>query len=255
MRWILSGLALIAACGSTTPLPPVIESRAADPVAPTLENEIARSLELDYRSPMQPREKSQVEPLLTAKCKDGDRGACLRASMFRFGMELQPEIEANCTAGDELSCRAIASVKVGFRDQYPYKLSSAELRRGCAAGLWAECDLLMESGVRADVRFGAEVSCIATRFACTTAGSSYMNDEPRNLDRARYLHELGCQADVRDCLSLAFAYVEKLLPEPMEGRGIDLVREICRRGPDDGGRCKAGKVPWALTDDKPVFTP
>lgn len=216
-------------------------------VAPvvTIEGEFARSLQLDYRSPMLPRSKSMETSLHAAACRRGEPSACLRATSAFAAQDLFPTIEANCRAGHDLSCRSAAANKGEFGNEYPFALSSAELRRGCAAGLWAECDLLFESESPSDARFSAETTCVQVRRRCSSAGDKYLHVEPRNQDRGRYLLELGCQsADFSSCLQLAYAYVEGEVPEPVPGRGRDLVRYVCERAPNEN--CMAGKLPWSL---------
>ncbi|MGE0396678.1 MAG: hypothetical protein AB7T06_08180 [Kofleriaceae bacterium] len=148
----------------------------------------------------------------------------MRVAMRYREEQVLPQLEANCKAGHDLSCRALL-FKQGFREEYPLKLSRAELRRGCSGGLWAECDLLIESKVDEDVQFGREIECLYNNLFCSSAGDDYTHDDP---ERARYLLELGCQAgDRSSCLSLVYAYTHGQLEEPLPGRARELIPFAC----------------------------
>ncbi len=244
---------VLAACRPATPIVDAQlgasrSSSLTNASADTAEREFERSLELDYRRPMSAVPRADQVPhyveLFVAKCIAGDRAACLRATMRTIDPgNLLPQIKANCRAGHQLSCRSVAGYENGIRQNYPFVLSVAEQRIGCAAGLWVECDLLFESESPLEVRYSAEISCLYARRDCSVAGKSYRDVEPRNLDRVRYLLELGCQsADLGSCLDLAYAYVEGDLQEPVPGRGRELIRYVCARAPTNG--CEPGNVPW-----------
>lgn len=233
MRSLLC-IAVLAGCGSQTP-------ETATPVANVQPSSRLVDPVLDYRRPMLPPPPSNKETgLYTSKCLRGDREACLRVNMRTLGTELLPQIEANCRAGHDLSCRGVVAAKHFVSSDYPLKLEASELRRGCMGGLWVECDLLIESSIPADVRFGAEIMCLYTQRVCAIASGKYQAYEPVNLDRARYLLELGCQGgDVMDCYRLAYLYLDGELEEPVAGRGRDLARYACGRQPND-------PCPWDL---------
>ncbi len=215
----------LAACRATTPNAPAIANVDADTL---IEHELARRAELDYRSPMRERWLDQDEPedaeVFLGMCEEGDAIACFRSGRRRPAWL----IERNCHAGHQLSCRFTAWYNARSRARYPFSLSTAELRRGCAAGLAAECELLLESRSIEEVRFGAETRCRYERERCDVAAETYLAAVPREPARARYLLELGCQSrDLTSCYRLSVAYRNHELKEPLPGRGNDLRRYVC----------------------------
>lgn len=225
MRTLLLALVGLVGCYS-----PKSESPVPSNALPgtTADREFAKRIELDYRSPMRKRWLDGREPrdveLWTDMCSTGDSAACLRVSKQETGVVLY--IGPYCRAGDDLSCRYITWFE---GKQYP-TLSIPALRRGCAAGLRVDCDLLLASASISDVRFGAETRCRYDLEHCDYVARSFLEEEPRDLMRARFLFELDCQAGSGSaCLWLVNAYRTRQLAEPVPRRGDDLHRYLCGR--------------------------
>lgn len=227
MRWMLV-LAAATACRDVKPDARPTANASSTPTSPA-ERELARRLELDYRSPMRERWLDEEEPqdreLFTSMCENGDPAACLRAS--KKWPSVIGYIAAYCRAGDELSCRYDRWSRSEANAPYP-SLSSAELRRGCAAGFSAECDALLGSTSTDDVRFAADTVCRYEKRECERAAEIYLRDTPRDAIRARYLLELDCQSnDLTSCQRLLMAYRAREFAEPIPGRAADLHRFLC----------------------------
>lgn len=180
------------------------------------------------------REKAHRRAYATYKdvCLRGDRGACLRATPSNWNdKDLVARIEASCRVGDDLSCRYIA-----WLHDKELELSETELHRGCAAGVYGECDRLNNSASVSERRYAAEASCTRGRdnLQCVFVAESYLQDEPRNPLRARYFLELACQSlDIDTCDRLAIAYQKGQLAEPVPGRGNELRRFVCQARRDE----------------------
>ncbi len=223
-------IVLVVGCRPTTP-PTTPTNEVALPSIHGGDAELARGLELDFRGPMKAtdREKARPRAYLIYKdaCLHGDRSACLRATPQHWDDEdLVARIDTNCRGGDDLSCRYIA-----WLGNKELVLSEAELHRGCAAGVYGECDRLNDSPSVSERRFAAEASCThgGDNRQCVFAAESYLQDEPRNRSRARYLLELACQSfDSATCQRLAMSYQKGELPEPVPGRAVELQRFVCQ---------------------------
>jgi hypothetical protein len=229
-------LLVFGACGSArTVSAPTEQTSNVQPSSP-LDRELSRMQELDYRSPMQPRwtddEKSERREFLKSECEQSPL-ACLRSSSPAAD---RAYIHLHCRAGDRFSCRwhewweGLNGTTGDLRSvPYPFTLPDAELRRGCAAGLHAECDLLLRTNDVANVRHGAENNCRFAKRDCLAGSESYMEAEPREPLRARFLAELDCQRDdLNSCLWLSLAYRSGALSEPAVGRGDELHRYVCK---------------------------
>lgn len=227
-------------------------SRPPNPTTSTLSNvgemtivdrDFTRRYELDYRHPLQERwfGTTAIPPVDHRElCDRGDPVACLQATMkSKMAGGVIGPIILNCRRGHDLSCRYLAWDETGYKEPYPFQLSSAELRRGCAAGIAPECETLVASGLVDDVRFGAEMSCLHAKRECIRAAQSYLHDEPRSKLRAQYYLEVDCQSSGgQACLLLSTAYHSGELDEPVPGRGKALERYVCRY---DDELCPAGR--------------
>jgi hypothetical protein len=235
MKSFILCLALVVGCRpAANPPASAINRESGSPI----DGELARWQELDYRSPMRDRwtgeEEMERREFFKSHCENGDPLACRR--FYRRIGSARVNIEMYCKAGDDMSCRwhrwwqsLEANLSLAAEDiPYPFALSNADLRKGCAAGLHAECSLLLRSGDVVDVRVGAENNCRFERRDCLVGAESYLRDEPRAPSRARILVELNCQrGDLDSCLWLSIAYRAHVLAEPTPGRGEELHRYSC----------------------------
>ncbi len=221
-------LLVLGACRET---PVRAVSPANTSAGTTVDRDFARRYELDYARPMKERWFGDVFPHADyiESCRAGDRIACLQSTMrSRQAGGIIGDIILNCRAGDDLSCRYDAWSMADFKEPYPFSLSSTELRRGCAAGIAPECELLVRASNVDDVRFGAETSCLNVKRECIRAAESYLHDEPRSKIRARYYLEVQCQTfGGEGCAKLAVAYRTGVLEEPVPQRGAELERYVC----------------------------
>lgn len=236
MRWLVACFVVLGCraerINTAAPPPNNLQSTTS------LDRELARRQELDYRSPMRERwsadEEMEYRDRLKFLCESGDPTACRRAHHRRVG-SARADISRYCRGGDEISCRwdrwwqaLNASTKTATQFPYPFTLPVGELRRGCAAGLHAECDVLIRTAVPENVRLGAENNCRFDERDCVRAAESYLHDEPRMPARGRDLVELDCQRDALDaCLWLSVAYRSKAFAEPVPGRSDALHLHLC----------------------------
>lgn len=188
-----------------------------------------QSLELDYQRPLHddsaPFQRGRVVDLFTRVCMSGVPAACLRAMTLNIDPAVTAEITKYCANGDQISCRYLAYHSPSEDDPRP---SVVDLRRGCEAGLFDECLALTNSESSADVRFGAEMNCLYVRQDCEVAARSYIDDEPRDRTRARFLLELGCQdGSFAMCYELEKLYRKRVLDEAVPGRARELHRYLC----------------------------
>jgi len=219
---------LLAACRHAMPTGPV--------VAPTrtelAERALEKSLELDYTAPIRPRSgpeaRSAALQLYVSACLAGENAACIRATLgYSYEYAIKNHIRASCRSGDAISCRYLVWLKDRWDETYA-SLPVTELRRGCVAGLLAECERLAAGPAVSERRLGAEMYCRLFHGYCLIAGESYLRDHPRDVARARDVLELGCQLlDEDACDRLVVAYQRGELREPVPGRGPDLHRFLC----------------------------
>jgi hypothetical protein len=226
---LLVAVAFIGCHRTRATAPPA--NTIAKNTAETAALEASRSLELDYDSPMRSQHvvdrQRRVSQMYSELCRDGDPDICLLASRYPFsGSWVAEKIAANCTAGHALSCRYVAwHANDGIE---PKPLSTIGQHRACAAGVLAECLELEHSKALEEARFGRDLLCVYARRDCIEAAESYLSAEARDVERARYLLESGCQMlDRFSCERLARAYLTRELPEPLPGRGIELQRFAC----------------------------
>lgn len=230
MRPIVLGLSALVAC---TPAPsrPALVANEGEPSS--VDRDFASRYSLDYRHPMLAYWDHDAIPHKDYRelCSAGDRVACLQSTMARrTAGGVISDIMLNCRAGDDLSCRYDEWARADFKLPYPFTLSRTELRRGCAAGIAPECDLLLEAKGVDDVRFGAETSCLRAKRECVRAAESYLREEPRSKQRAQYYLEVDCQSyGAESCLRLVDAYRGGELEEPVLGRADKLEAFVCAR--------------------------
>ncbi len=233
--------ALLAGCASQpSPTTATVTNVQSSPSA-------KRSLEpeLDYRRPVQlpPEPRQKQTELYQSKCLRGDPDACLFAAMRLVDDDVFLQMEANCKAGHDLSCRGLL-MKHGVHAGYDLMLSRAELRRGCAGGVSTECAVLIESSVADEVQFGAGIECMYAQRYCEVAGRYSELVQPPNRERARYFLELGCQSGhPQSCFDLVDAYVDGKLEQPVPGRAKQLARYLCGESAEE--RCG-----WDLSRSK-----
>lgn len=229
-------------CAQTTSRPQAAPSNASE--GTVVDQVFATRYTLDYRHPLQEKWFHDAVPLpdLAERCHEGDPDACLQSTMDgKVAGATISYIMRNCRSGHDLSCRYEEWEKTGYKEPYPFELSPAELRRGCAVGIAPECDVLVASRVVDDARFGAEMSCLLAKRDCIRAAQSYLHDEPRSKLRAQYYLEVDCQTyGGQACLLLSKVYRSGELDEPVPGRGDALERYVCIY---DDELCPAGKRP------------
>lgn len=235
MRWVASiGFAFVACGRPTSSMRSVHNDHAQQPTERSAQAEYIETLRLDYRNPMHRRARGRASSVDTdhfgIECLAGERAACIRStSRLQESDRVRKQIEANCQAGHMLSCRYMNYVESGHVDP---SLSASELRRGCTAGLVAECDVLSQSHDERDIRFGTELRCLYAQLDCKHAARSNIDGVPRDPSRAQYLLELGCQSVIfSDCLELVGAYRRHEIEEPYRGRADEVLRFMCHAWP------------------------
>lgn len=193
------------------------------------ERALALSAQPDYTRPSADSPFSVDPRLLQAQQKfericfsGGDPASCLKAPYtVRQEPRMRSRIGDNCRSGHDLSCRFLD-------EERSSRLSTAELRRGCAAGVRHECYDFEWSKDPAEVRFAKETLCYQDRLGCGEAANSYFLHEPRDLRKARDLYELACQnGDHPACVGVEYEYFDGDLVEPVPGRGEQIHRFLC----------------------------
>lgn len=233
MRAIIC-LAALSACRAEATKPAAPAPTNQQPTS-SLDRELARWTELDYRSPMRQRwsseERSERRLLLNSWCESGNPAACRRGA--RRNGAASSYLRRYCEQGDEMSCRWTRwwnayDLTTQTIPEAPYILSTENLRRGCAEGVHDECDVLIGTGVIDNVRFGSDHNCRFDERDCVRAAEAYLGGESPSPERARSLAELACQReDLSACLWLTVAYRRRLFEEPATGRGESLHRYMC----------------------------
>lgn len=226
---------ILHACASSSSAPPVSSVANTEPNGLAIaRRELERTMVLTYEDPLRTRPRLEAFwrtfELYGVLCADGELSACLVATRHPpMGREdeIVVRIARNCRAGHAFSCRWVH--EHSSENSELTRLSNAELREGCLAGLDMECLALSDSDALRDVRFAHDTDCIYNHHACEDAADSYLEQEPRDPDRARYLLEHSCQlGHLFGCLRLAIGYENGELAAPVPGRTAVVKAFLCK---------------------------
>ena len=144
-------------------------------------------------------------------------------------------VRSECEAGFASSCRSLAAVLL-MQNLQTYKpglleASTAASERTIELGINSCREQIVDHcidaahGPRADVHFeAAKTSCELDR-ACYRLAELYL--ERGDTLRARDAAERGCQFFWNRCAELGVSYLDGKFPEPVPGRGQQLVNFVC----------------------------
>ncbi|HSR97905.1 MAG TPA: hypothetical protein VLM79_12685 [Kofleriaceae bacterium] len=126
-----------------------------------------------------------------------------------------------CGQGFAASCLYLAKFHRGDK-----KRVEVTAKEGCAAGMYADCDVLTRNDVDPTLRaYAMEERCTLQGYDCSSLADT--RTDPTGI---RDAYEHGCQLGDRDrCLELVKRYRANTLPEPVPGRARDLADYLCAK--------------------------
>ena len=148
---------------------------------------------LDYKRPFddKPIDRSRAMALYLEACRGGDKPACWIAMEVANADQWRAMaliVEANCKAGDVMSCRALPAPE-GTRHGFPSAPG--------ALGREGDCEFIEEGSscdrvaMRRECSEGFPASCRAI-----ATSRPYVDDAPALLARAAELVDAGCKQDI-----------------------------------------------------------
>jgi len=263
----LHWLALVAACGaSPPPAPAPIDLRPPASPAPTIDPHAALSararadaalhegVPLDYERPFKtaPVDRSATAKLFADACSLGDKHACIVDAQLVTAADRFHTVEANCRAGDLLSCRVLpldehsprypdlpGAMSRRVECHKPELAAPCEvdaLHKECAAGFPVACDELNSAVpelpmTAAEVMSWARLSARGCKggIASECVNVTQYGSDGDQLEVAQRL----CELQPAECISLA--WLDKKRNDVTGER--DSFERACEYGPEHVAIC------------------